>query len=116
MGAFIGCMVISVVLGLHGLDLLKVLKQIWRELEKLNKKQEVALPVQGIDFTALLAGACEDRMTGLQEFTSSGEASDDVLSHIDACKDCQAAVERVMTRLAKGFEELARHLKKNDDA
>lgn len=107
-----GLVVYSFVNWMH--SLLNELKRI-RELLEQRAGMDGS-PAQGIDFTTLLVGACEDRMTDLQQFTASGEASDDALSHIDVCKDCQDAVERVMTRQAKGLEELARHLKKNDDA
>lgn len=85
MGAFIGCLAIAVVLVLHGLDFLKELKLIRQELEKLNEQRE----------EDPLARVCYRYLPEMQHLMETGEASEELITHIDSCAACRDAINKV---------------------
>jgi len=100
MEMFWGCMAICATLILIAWDqeqgLIKELKRIRRELQKLNGKQIGTTSTHEPEAIQLLPGACFRHVAELRYLVNNREVSDELLDHVDACKDCRGAVDRVM--------------------
>ncbi len=65
---------------------------------------------------SVFAGACPGRIAELEAFTDSGDASKEMLDHIEACPACAAAVERICKVQTAGLEDLGRLIREARDA
>ena len=113
MEAFLGCIAIAAVLALHGLDFLKELKCIRQELEKLNAKQDVSTSAREPGSDDPLAKACFRYLVELQYLVENGEASEEVLTHIDSCEACRSAIHQVMENQGKQLQKFAKDLRED---
>ena len=58
-----------------------------------------------------MSTTCESHRQELERFTSTGEASDTFLSHLDNCESCGQIVDAAFNCQAKAFEAFAQILR-----